>query len=136
MNVVFALVCDYANLSQDGKVNIMGVFGEINPPVLPLVIPQMYLVVNYLAGPGEFGHAKDSRIVLTKSDGEEVLVVEQTFNIPKPPRPGSKSLVGQIIGFAGVVFDVAGDYAFSIQVAGDEKGSVPLHVNPPPGVSQ
>lgn len=48
MDVNLALLADYANVSQDGKLNIMGIFQEVNPPVLPFALPQMYLVMGRL----------------------------------------------------------------------------------------
>jgi hypothetical protein len=43
VEVTVTVLADYANLSQDGKLNIMSIFQEINPPVLPFALPQMYL---------------------------------------------------------------------------------------------
>ena len=35
VDVRVAVLADYANVSQDGKLNIMGIFQEINPSFLP-----------------------------------------------------------------------------------------------------
>jgi hypothetical protein len=51
MEVTVAVLADYANVSQDGKLNIMGIFQEINATSLPFVLPQMYLVMSFSAGP-------------------------------------------------------------------------------------
>src|SRR5215217_3944288 len=47
MEVKLAVLADYANVSQDGKLNIMGIFQEINAPSLPFPLPQMFLVVPF-----------------------------------------------------------------------------------------
>jgi hypothetical protein len=35
MEVTLAVLADYANVTGSGKLNVMGIFGEVNPPVLP-----------------------------------------------------------------------------------------------------
>ena len=132
VEVKLAVLADYANVSQDGKLNIMGIFQEINPPFLPFPLPQMYLVVSFSAGPAEIGTVRNLRIPLLHSDGQELLAMEAQMTIPRPNRPGSRAYINQTIGLAGVTFERPGDYAFSILVGDDEKATVPLHVNDPP----
>lgn len=131
VEVTVAVLADYANVSQDGKLNIMGIFQEINPPFLPFPMPQMYLVLSFSAGPAEFDTARDIRIPLLHSDGQEILGMEAQMQIPRPKRAGSRAYINQAIGLTGVQFERAGDYAFSILIGDDEKASVPLHVNDP-----
>jgi hypothetical protein len=131
VDVNVAVLADYANVSQDGKLNIMGIFQEINPPILPFPMPQMYLVFSLSAGPAEFDTTRNLRIPLLHSDGEELLSMEAQMTVPRPVRPGSRAYINQTIGLAGVTFGRAGDYAFSILIGDDEKATVPLHVNEP-----
>jgi len=131
MDVTVAVLADYANVSQDGKLNIMGIFQEVNPPVLPFALPQMYLVLAFSAGPAEFNKVRNIRIPLLHSDGQEILAMEAQMPIPEPKRAGSRSYINQAIGLTGVTFERPGDYAFSILVGDDEKATVPLHVNKP-----
>lgn len=131
MDVTVAVLADYANVSQDGKLNIMGIFQEINPPVLPFALPQMYLVLSFSAGPAEFDTVRNIRIPLLHSDGQELLAMEAQMTIPRPKRLGSRAYINQTIGLAGVTFERPGDYAFSILVGDDEKATAPLHVNEP-----
>lgn len=74
MEVSLAVLADYANLAQDGKLNIMGIFQEVNPPVLPFALPQMYLVISLVAGPAEFDTTKDIKIALLDNDGNEITI--------------------------------------------------------------
>ena len=129
VDVNLAVLADYANVSQDGKLNIMGIFQEVNATTLPFVLPQMYLVVSLTAGPAEFDTVRDLRIVLLRSDGEKLLELEGQLNVPRSPREGSRSYMNEAIGLAGIPFPQAGDYAFHILVGDDEKAVVPLHVN-------
>ncbi len=129
MDVTLAVLADYANVSQDGKLNIMGIFQEINAVSLPIPLPQMYLVASFEAGPAEFDSQKQLRVVLLDNDGNEKLALEGQVQVPRPPRPGSRAYINEAIGLAGVPFDSAGDYAFAILVGGETKATVPLHVN-------
>jgi hypothetical protein len=131
VDVNVAVLADYANVSQDGKLNIMGIFQEINPPVLPFQLPQMYLVLSFSAGPAEFETNRDIRVALLHSDGQEVLTLGAQMRVPRPNRPGSRAYINEAVGLAGVMFERHGDYAFSVLVGDDEKANVPLHVNEP-----
>ena len=46
MQVSFALFADAANLSQEGKLNILGVFDALQVAGLPTVHPRAHLVVH------------------------------------------------------------------------------------------
>jgi hypothetical protein len=131
MDVTVAVLADYANVSREGKLNIMGIFQEVNAPFLPFPLPQMYLVLSFSAGPAEFGSQRDIRVVLLNSDGAEILALDAELEIPHAIRPGSRISINEAIGLAGVTFQQAGSYAFHILVGGDEKATVPLHVNVP-----
>jgi hypothetical protein len=131
LEVTVAVLADYANVSQDGKLNIMGIFQEINAPDLPFALPQMYLVLSFSAGPAEFGSLRNIRIPLLHSDGREILAMEAQMQVPWANRPGSRAYINEAIGLAGVTFEQPGDYAFSVLIGDDEKATVPLHVNEP-----
>ena len=132
MDVSLAVLADYAIVSQDGKLSIMGIFDSINPhQPFPFSLPQMYLVVAYTAGAAEYGSEKDVEIVLLSEDGRRLLSLKQKMVVPRPEIPGSLAQMNQIAGLSRYKFTEAGSYEFSILVGGEEKGSVPLRVNPP-----
>jgi hypothetical protein len=131
LDVNLAVLADYANVSQDGKLNIMGIFQEVNPPVLPFALPQMYLVVSFTAGPAEFDSVKNIRIALLDNDGNEMLALEGQAQVPRPPRPGRRPFINQVIGLNAVGFERSGDYEFSILIDGETRETVSLHVNDP-----
>src|SRR5215217_4763717 len=85
MEVKLAVLADYANVSQDGKLNIMGIFQEINATALPFPLPQMYLVLTFEAGPAEFGSEKQLRVVLVDSDGNERMSLKGQVKVPRLP---------------------------------------------------
>ena len=131
MEVNLAVLADYANVSQDGKLNIMGIFQEVNPPVLPFALPQMFLVVSFEARAAEFEATKTISIVLMDGDGNDMIRLEGEVPVPRPLRPGSRAYVNQVLGLNGIRFAEAGDYSFEVLVGGETKESVSLHVNQP-----
>ena len=133
MDVRLAVLADYANISQEGKLNIMGVFGEINPPVLPFALPTMYLVAVFQASPAEVGQQKAVRVALLDDDGKEVLALDlPPIVVPQAKRAGSSTDLQAVFCLNGVRFERPGDYAFHFLVGGDAKTRVPLRVNEPP----
>lgn len=131
MDVSLGVLADYASVTQDGKLNIMGIFGEINPPLLPFALPMMYLVLVFEASPAEIDTDKTIRVALLSGDGKQIIGLDQTVKVPKPKRPGTRVSMNAVFGMGGARFEQAGDYAFSVLIGGEEKKSVPLHVNEP-----
>lgn len=129
LEVNLAVLADYANVSQDGKLNIMGIFQEVNAPSLPFQLPQMYLVMSFSAGPAEFDSVRNVRIALLRGDGQEVLTLGAQMTVPRANRPGSRAYINEAIGLAGIGFQEAGDYGFSVLIGDDEKAWVSLYVN-------
>jgi hypothetical protein len=133
MRVTLAALADYANVTMEGKLNIMGIFQEINAPTLPFQLAQMYLVVSFSAAPSEAPAQKRLEVKLLAADGAQVFAAQQILPVQPPNRPGARLITNAVMGIGGLLFNGAGDYAFSILVDGDEKESVPLRVNPPGG---
>jgi hypothetical protein len=131
VDVRLAVLADYANVSQDGKLNIMGIFQEVNPPVLPFQLPQMFLVVSFEAGPAEFDSMKNIRVALLDIDGSEMLALEGQVQVPRPPRPGRRAFINQVIGLNGVRFERSGGHEFAILIGGETRGTASVHINEP-----
>lgn len=53
MNVSLALVADYANISREGKLNILGIFDRIAAQSVPAVHSQMQLIMRLEADRAE-----------------------------------------------------------------------------------
>jgi hypothetical protein len=51
--IEFALFCDYASMSVDGKLNLMGIFERIMTEQTPAVHPQMFVVSKMLIPQGK-----------------------------------------------------------------------------------
>lgn len=70
MNVAFALLADAANQSREGKLNILGAFGEIYATNFPARHPEMHLVLRLDASPAEAGLRKKIRIIFLDQDSQ------------------------------------------------------------------
>lgn len=133
MDVTLALLADYANITREGKLNVMGVFSIINAPVLPWVHPQMQLVLEFEAGAAEWDTQKEIEIKLIDIDARPLIGIKSSIKVPRG-EPGRRVRVNSIITLANVKFDRQGDYEFAILVGGETKKNISLIVNyiPPP----
>ena len=129
MEVKFVFLADYANVTREGKLNVLGIFDVINTPKFPVMLPTFYLVVSYTAGAAEFGSDKDIEIVLCDEDGNRLFGAKQMLHVTRPDRSGTLFMTNQIAGIVGLPFKKPGDYQFSILVSGEEKETLSLRVN-------
>jgi len=124
MELTFALLADYANVSQEGKLNVLGLFNRIWVQKFPAQHPQMHLVLRFLARAGEYGKTRQVTIRLITEDGKEVFSLPQNIAIGEG---GGRPLeINRILVMNNVVFSGPGEYSFRILVDDDEKGSVPV----------
>jgi hypothetical protein len=133
LNAVLAVAADYANVSNDGKLNIMGIFQELRPGTLPAQVPQMYLVITWDAGPAEFGSQKDCGVTFMGPDPNagEFIKMEYQLVVPEITRPGARAIFHQIMGIGGLPINRPGPHAMHILVGGETKKEVPLYVHEP-----
>ena len=131
MEVKLAVLADHASISREGKLNIMGIFDEINPPSLPFALPILYVVVSYGTRATEFETDKTLEIALQTQDGEILVRLQQEVHVPRPSRPGARGTVNQVHALAGLPFQEAGDYQFVISVDGQPLGDISLRMNAP-----
>jgi hypothetical protein len=129
MDVRLAVLADFASITREGKLNILGIFDEINTQNLPVQLPVFYVVVSYEAGPAEFDTKKSTQIAVTDDDGNVMVRLEQDITVSRARRPGTRSTMNQIIGIAGLPFPKAGDYQFAVLIDGGEAGTIRLRVN-------
>jgi len=127
MEVGLALLADYANVTREGKLNVMGLFTIINAPRLPWVHPQMQVVLQLEAGAAEWETQKDIQVKLLDADANSLLDVRGSVKIPRG-EAGRRVHVNSIMTFANVKFQTEGDYVFAILIGGETKKELPLRV--------
>jgi hypothetical protein len=132
LDVTLAVVADYANVSNDGKLNIMGIFQEVTPAAFPAVVPQMYLVISWEAAPPEFGTQRDVRITFMGPDPDEQYVsLDTQVVVPRPVRAGERAIFNQILDIKGLPILKSGPHALYILLRDDPKAEVRLFVREP-----
>lgn len=128
---MLAVAADYANVSNDGKLNIMGIFQEINPVGFPAAVPQMYLVISWDAGPAEFGSHKKVGITYMGPDPSQKVDLDTKIVVPEAACPGERAVFHQILDIKGLPIMGPGPHAIYVLSAGEEKARVPLYVREP-----
>jgi hypothetical protein len=122
-----ALIADEANVSQEGKLNVLGVFDRIAAPSFPTVHPKMVFVFRIEAGYGDGGQPVPVRVRLMDADGE--VIFEAGGDIVAPEvEPGDFATSHQLFSLVGVRFPHPGMYKFVIDLAGCPPHETPLVV--------
>lgn len=129
MEVKFAILADYANITREGKLNVLGIFDVVNTPTFPVVLPAFYVVVSYEAGAAEFDSDKNIEIVLCDEDGTALFRAKQVLRVTRPSKAGTLFMTNQIAGIVGFPFKQPGQYQFSILVNNESKKTISLRVN-------
>lgn len=127
MDVTLALLADAANITDNGKLNILGTFDLITANAFPASHPMMQLVLRFQAGAAEFGLEKDIVIRLIDADGRLHGDIKGKMKVGSAPA-GRPAILQMILSMANVAFPAAGAYAFHVLVNGEEKVTVPLTV--------
>ncbi len=131
MDVTFAVLADYANVSREGKLNVMGIFDRVFARQLPSRFPPMQLVVRLEAAPDELDREHAIRIQLADPDGAALFDINGTFT-PRGAEPGHPVSVNHVIRLADLPLQRTGTHTISIWVDDDRKREVPLRVDEPP----
>src|SRR5438132_13061512 len=100
MQVSFALFADAANLSQEGKLNILGVFDALQVASLPAVHPRAHLVV-HLKGTGADMGAHTVGFRWLSPAGQELWSSSRDLTVATPP-PGLRSRGRRLIAPPGL----------------------------------
>ena len=117
------LIADYANMTADGKLNVMGIFKSIHSTEFPTAHPEMFLVAKLSADASEYGTKKKLGIKLLDGSGNSIAsLLEREIEIPHG-KEGKVVEIRQLLKLTGLVFQQPGAYQFSILVDNEQKGS-------------
>lgn len=110
-----ALLADEANVSQEGKLNVLGVFDRISAPVFPTVHPKMVFVFRVQAEYPDAGQVFPVRVRLMDEDGETLFEATGELAAPRVS-PGEVLTANQLFALVGIRFPRPGDYKFVVHV--------------------
>lgn len=127
MQVSFALFADAANLSQEGKLNILGVFDAVQVASLPALHPRAHLVVRLKGVPAQAGASHRVTLNWLNPAGNELWSSDGQLDITPNSGPSGEVDI-PIIASVDLPLDVPGVYRMRISVDTELRGEVPLHV--------
>jgi len=127
MEVALALLADYANVSREGKLNILGIFDRINAQSVPAVHPQMQLIMTIEADRVEANKEHKVEVELIDEDRSKLFSIGGALKFSSPP-PGERIRINHIIQLNNLKFDRFGKYDFKILINNEVRKSIPLTI--------
>jgi hypothetical protein len=126
MQVSFALFADAANLSQEGKLNILGVFDAVHVAQLPALHPRATLVVRLKGTAAHVGtHELTMRWVNPR--GTALWTSAAELAIQSPPNASGEMDMPVIVQI-DLPLDMVGSYSMMIDLDGKPRGEAQLQV--------
>jgi hypothetical protein len=124
MNIPMAFLADEANISQEGKLNVMGIFDRIVAEELPVSHPRMVFAFRVTAEFADGG--RGFPVVVRLLDDVDTVMFEAAGEINPPiVPPGEFSTANQVFTLVGMQFARAGVYRFEVVI-----GELEPHVTP------
>jgi hypothetical protein len=128
MRPLLFLVADYANVTGDGKLNVMGIFQVINAYNFPARHSSMHLVAKLAPELSEYGQKRTFTVLLMDTDGKHVLQLSGEFEVPRG-EGGKKPEVNIILELKDVILPQPGRYQLVLLIDKDQKDELTLYVN-------
>ena len=130
MQVSFALFADAANLSQEGKLNVLGVFDALQVGAIPAVHPRAHLVVRLKGTVDDVGrHTVTLRWI--NPGGNELWTSTGDLNVGQPP-PGVVDMDLPLIAQIDLPIDSAGAYRMTVSLDDRQSAEVMVQVRAVP----
>ncbi len=126
MFVSFALFADAANISQEGKLNILGVFDALQIGTLPAVHPRATLVVRLKAEDGDVG-MHTLAFGWVGPNGQEIWSSSGEVEVGAPP-PGAFEIDIPVLATIDLPIQEAGPHTMHIDLDGELRAEILLHV--------
>jgi hypothetical protein len=126
MNVSFALFADAANLSQEGKLNILGVFDAVQVGTTPTVHPRAHLVVR-LKGTYQDAGTHSLTLRWINPRGSELWSSTGEIEVTAPP-PTVVEMDVPIIASIDLPLDQPGTFAMEIVLDNQSQARLDLQV--------
>jgi uncharacterized protein DUF6941 len=132
MQVSFAMFADAANLSQEGKLNVLGVFDALQVGTLPTMHPRAHLVVHLKGSPADVGrHTVTLRWI--NPQGSELWTSTGELNVGQPPA-GVTEMDLPLIAQIDLPIDSGGAYRMTVSLDDKQSAEVPVQVRTVPQV--
>lgn len=124
-----AVLADEANVSQEGKLNLMGIFDRIAAVEFPVSHPKLVFAFRVEAEFADSGRLFPIRVTMEDEDGD--VLFEAAGELMAPPvAPGEYSTANQLFALVGVQFPRAGMYRFVVRLGELPPHETPLYLQP------
>lgn len=126
MNLLLGLVCDHARVSDEGKLDVDGVFHDLYAPGFPARQDHLVLVLVVEWDPEDEGRYA-FRVDLMTPSGSRSLTVDGHSDVDRRPgRPPPRTRL--IMPLEDVVFPEPGRYAFDVKLKGEVHEGPVIHL--------
>jgi len=129
MKCQLAVLADAANLSVEGKLNILGEFNTFAAVSAPMVHPLMYFVAKLQISAGD-GAVVNLRLRVIDGEGQQLVFPELRIQgRGEHPSDGTLASMPIIVPIAQALFREFGEYTFELRgPSGPLLAEVPLYV--------
>ena len=127
MQLILSLACDEARLRPDGKLDVQGVFNELNAPGFPAAQDRMTVVFVMEWGRDVEGSVP-FRADLVDEAGQKMLTIQGHTEVHAAAPSGPPATTRLIMPLERVVFPHPGRYHFVLSARGERTEGIPLHL--------
>ena len=128
MRIPMAFLADEANISQEGKLNQLGIFDRIAAAEFPVVHPRMVFAFRVQAEFADGGRSFPVQVTIVDEHDDVLFEANGEINPPIMP-PGEFSTANQVFTLVGLTFAHPGVYRFVVNVHGLEPHETPFVVS-------
>ena len=125
MDITLAVCCDAANVSREGKLNLLGIFNSIHAAEFPCTHPHLALVLRVEARLGEEG-TYPLEIRLVDEDGQQLFHINGQLSL-QGAEPGRPMTAQTIMDINNLQLPRSGTFAFEVFLDGRRARSVDIH---------
>jgi hypothetical protein len=127
LRLILALACDGARLRPDGKLDIDGVFNELNAPGFPAAQDRM-TVVFVMEWDRDVQGSVPFRADLVDEGGQKMLTIQGHTEVRAASLGEAPATTKLVMPLERVVFPHPGAYRFVISARGKQAEGIPLHL--------
>lgn len=136
MELKLSALAEHANVTQDNKLNIIGILDSIQALAFPVVLPVLMVVLVMEMKKTQLGDQQNITVKMADEDGNVMfslsggLQAQSRTPVIPPNAPPPK--VNQIIRLQNIQFPKPGTYAVDVLINNHPAGHLPLHVTQTP----
>jgi len=119
----FIHLCDEANFTQDGKLNLTGIFDVINAIEVPSILPKAKLVANFSIHGQRSSEIPLVVEIINKQTQEAMLKTDSIIMKIDTNNPAQNASVGIMLDILNVTFAREGTYEVRVVVDGGLVGN-------------